>query len=318
MARILVYIEHDESGLTDLSLQALTLAAELAGEGAEALLVGTDLEERAAELLGRGAAQVWTVEGPGFAPYLARPHVQALSAAVRERQPELVLLPSSTVGNDLGPCCAARLQAPCITGCERVVLGSGGPRLTRLEFDARVRAVYAPAASGPVFVTVQDGIVEPRPAGIASASESASVLALEAPDGGGEVVNREVAAKTVNLKDARVIIGGGAGVGTRENFALLEQLARRLGGEIGATRASVDAGWVSAERQIGQTGVVVRPELYIACGISGAVQHLVGIRETKTVVAINNDSSAPIFKVSHWRIVGDLNTVVPKLLELLG
>jgi electron transfer flavoprotein alpha subunit len=134
----------------------------------------------------------------------------------------------------------------------------------------------------------------------------------------GAVQRREVVKKTVNLKDAKVIIGGGAGVGNRENFALLERLAEKLGGELGATRASVDAGWISAERQIGQTGVTVRPDLYIACGISGAVQHLVGIREAKTVVAINSDASAPIFRVSHYRIVGDLTVVVPKLVELLA
>lgn len=316
MARILVYIEHDEGGTTDLSLQALALAKRLAGgDGAEALLVGESLEGLAADLLAKGADRVTTVEGPGFAPYLARPHAGALEAAVLERKPALVLLPSSTVGNDLAPYCAARMDAPCVVGCAGVELAGGRPRLSRVEFDSRARTSYEPVGDGPVFATVLDGVADAAANG-AGGGESGP-LAVEAVPL-GEVVERTVAAKTVNLKDARVIVGGGAGVGTAANFALLERLAKRLGGEIGATRASVDAGWVSAERQIGQTGVTVKPELYVACGISGAVQHLTGIRDAKTIVAINSDPSAPIFKASHYRLVGDLNAVVPKLLELLG
>jgi electron transfer flavoprotein alpha subunit len=127
-----------------------------------------------------------------------------------------------------------------------------------------------------------------------------------------------VAAKTVNLKDAKIIVGAGAGVGSKENFGKIEELAAKLGAEIGATRAVVDAGWLPADHQIGQTGATVRPDLYIACGISGAVQHWVGISEAKKIIAVNTDKAAPIMKHAHYRVVGDLNDVVPKLVKLLA
>jgi electron transfer flavoprotein alpha subunit len=318
MTRMLVYLEHDESGITDLSLQALALARGLGGEPA-ALLLGEELAGLAAQALERGAASAIIVEHPALRAHLALPAARALAETARETKAELVLLPASTVGNDLAPRAAALLEAACVVDCDGVELTGGAPRLLRTEFDASVRTAYEPVVAGPVFVTLKDGVAQALPAGAAGGGEVVTqAVTLGEADLCGQVERREVAKKTVNLKDARVIVGGGAGVGGKEAFALLERLAARLGGEIGATRASVDAGWVSAERQIGQTGVTVRPDLYIACGISGAVQHLVGIRDAKTVVAINSDASAPIFRVSHYRIVGDLGVVVPKLIELLG
>ncbi len=315
MTRILVFLEHDENGVTDLSLQALALAGSLGGE-VEALLVGQSLAAAVEVALAHGAAQVLTVEHATLANYLAGPVSSVVAAVVTERDPVLVLFQASTVGNDLAPLTAGRLEAACLVDCDGVERAGNSWRLLRTEFDARVRAAYQPEGTGPVLVTLKDGVAEVR-----ATAGGGDVIPLDlSPAGGatGEVLRREVVKKTVNLKDARVIVGGGAGVGSRENFALLERLAEKLGGEIGATRASVDAGWVSAERQIGQTGVTVKPDLYIACGISGAVQHLVGIRDARTVVGINSDPSAPIFRVSHYRIVGDLTSVVPKLIELLG
>jgi electron transfer flavoprotein alpha subunit len=314
MKTILVFLEHDENGVSDLSLQALALARSLGGT-VEALLTGEGLGDQARTALEHGAAQVWTVEHPALRAYLAGPTARVVAQVVKERGADLVLFPSSTVGNDLAPLVAGLLDAPCLVECDGVEATVAGWRMRRTEFDAQARAVYEPVGGGPVLATLKDGVTESAPA---SAGGTAAALAADPGPAAGEVLRREVAAKTVNLKDARVIVGGGAGVGSKEAFAQLETLATKLGGEIGATRASVDAGWVSAERQIGQTGVTVRPDLYIAVGISGAVQHLVGIRDAKTVVSINSDPSAPIFRVSHYRVVGDLNSIVPKLIELLG
>jgi electron transfer flavoprotein alpha subunit len=132
------------------------------------------------------------------------------------------------------------------------------------------------------------------------------------------MVRRDVARKTVNLREAKVVVTAGAGIGSRENMKLVEDLAAALKGEVAATRAAVDAGWVSAERQVGQTGVTVRPKLYVACGVSGAVQHRVGMMDSSIIVAINTDAAAPIFKIAHYRLLGDVKAVIPKLLKLLA
>ena len=314
MSAILVYVEHDGGCVTDLSLQCLSMGRSLSdqiGVKLHAVILGTAPNGVPA------ADVVHTSQANGLDPYTTRPHAHLLETLVNSLQPKALLLPSSTVGNDLAPRVAGQLGLAAALNCDAVELEEGELRFRRLEYDARAHTWFAPAKAGCSVITLADGIADP-----ASGDTSGSIESLEAElpaDLLGVLVERrEVVQKTVNLKDAKVIIGGGAGVGTKENFALLEQLATRLGGEIGATRASVDAGWVSAERQIGQTGVVVRPDLYIACGISGAVQHAVGIRDARMIVAINTDPAAPIFKMAHYRIVGDLTVVIPKLLDLLG
>ena len=241
-----------------------------------------------------------------------------LGGLVRDLAPRIFLFPSSTVGNDLAPRLAARCGCPAVLDCVGFTFEGDAPVLRRLEFDAKALTSYSPLGGGTVIASMRDGIAEAAPAGGGGAGQAERVVVeLAENDLRSAVERREVVRKTVNLKDARVIVGGGAGVGTADNFKLLEDLAAGLGGEIGATRATVDAGWVSAERQIGQTGVTVRPDLYIACGISGAVQHCVGIRDAKTIVAVNTDPDAQIFRVADFGIVGDMFEVIPALTERL-
>lgn len=320
MSDILVYIEHDQDGITELSLQCLTKGRQLANAQSRSLgavALGAEPAGLVDQLRSGGADIVYTGAADELEPYLPGPHASVLAAAVADKAPKLCLLPASTVGNDLAPRLAGKLDAPAILDCLDIALDGDKPVAKRLEFDAKAYSSYAPAAGGALVATCKDGIAEPAEAPGAGEVDTLAV-ALEDGDLKSQVERREVAHKTVNLKDAKIIIGGGAGVGSADNFKILEDLAQRLGGEIGATRAAVDAGWVSAERQIGQTGVTVRPDVYIACGISGAVQHCVGMRDAKTIVAINLDGSAPIFKLAHYRIVGDLVDVVPKLVTLLG
>ena len=318
MSDILVYIEHDDDGITDISLQCISKGrklADAAGLKLGCVVLGADVAALAGDLATRGVDLVYTVANAALEPYLARPTAKAMVAVVAEKGAKLCLLPSSTVGNDLGPYLGGLCDAGVVLDCQDVECAGDQVVGKRMEFDAKVMTSYA--VSGLAVITVADGIDEPAAAGAGAAETVAVDVALEGVTK-SVVEKREVAHKTVNLKDAKVIIGGGAGVGSSENFSLLEALAAKLNAEIGATRASVDAGWVSAERQIGQTGVKVGPDLYIACGISGAVQHLVGIRDAKCIVAINTDMSAPIFKTANYKVVGDLATVVPKLTELFG
>jgi electron transfer flavoprotein alpha subunit len=319
MAEILVYIEHDDNGISDLSLQCLSYGRNLArsrGWKLAAVVLGRDVAAAAKDVASRGADVVLTVSDAHLTHYLPAPFAKALTAVLKARGAKLCLLPASTVGNDLAPLVGGALGAGTMLGCREVALDGDRVVAQRLEFDARVRTRYV--GTGLSLVTLQDGAAEPAAAGAGAAGVEALAAALTDGDLKGRIEKREVAKRTVNLKDAKIIVGGGAGVGSAANFKLLEDLAKKLGAEIGATRAAVDAGWASPERQIGQTGVTVAPALYIACGISGAVQHLVGIREAKRIIAINTDAGAPIFKLAHYKLVGDLTTIVPKLTALVG
>ncbi len=320
-AEILVFVELVDGSPTDLSLQVLAKARELAPAGAgrvSAVVAGSGLGDVPATLVARGADQVLAADDPSLAGYLTGTYRRVLGAALSGRSPLAVLFPSSTTGNDLAPRIAAGMKAPCVLDASELTLDTGRLVARRSEFDRKVLTSFAPKAPGPLFVTLRDGVANPL-APDAGRTGGIVPLAVPAATGGGaaRVVRRDVARKTVNLKDAKVIVAGGAGVGSREGFGLVEALAAALGGEVGATRAVVDAGWVSAERQVGQTGVTVRPDLYVACGVSGAVQHRVGMQDSKTIVAVNIDGSAPIFRCAHYRLVGDLKLIVPKLLKLL-
>lgn len=313
---ILIFIEHEGGEVTDLSLQCLARGRQLADEKngqLVCLLAGGNADQTGALLTNCGADRVLTAGTADFT-YLATPACTAMAAALEACDAALCLLPASTMGNDLAPRLAATCGLAIAQDCQAVAFNGDQVVTSRLEFEAKAMAHYAAAA--PMVVTLLDGAAEAAEAGAGTGGQVVALdVALEAAKSVME--RREVVQKTVNLKDAKIIVGGGAGLGSEENFRLLEALAAKLGGEIGATRAAVDAGWVSPERQIGQTGVTVRPDLYIACGISGAVQHCVGIREARTIVAINTDPSAPIFRLAHYRIVGDLAEVVPKLTALI-
>ncbi len=321
MAHVLVFAEVDDGALHDGSLACLGAARALAGEGGQvcALLAGAAVADQAPALFAAGADRVLLCEDAALAAYTAGPFRQALEAAVRAADAGLVLLPASTVGNDLASATAAALGAACVLDADAAAAGEGGPRLSRAGFDRKVLTHFAPAADGPVVATLRDGAFA-APAPDPARTGAPEPLALEpAPaPGSARVLRRDVAKRTVNLKDAKTIVAVGAGVGSAEGLALVRALAEALGAELGATRAVVDAGWLPADHQIGQTGATVRPDLYIACGISGAVQHRVGMMDAGTIVAINTDANAPIFRVAHYKLVGDLRTVVPKLTQLLS
>ncbi len=323
MPRVVVVAEVADGVFNEVSLQCLSAARALAGpEGeVEALLIGAQVAAHAASLASGGADRVTLVEDERLAAYTTEPWLAAVRARLAAAPATAVLLPATTIGNDLGPALAAVIGAASVVDADGVALEDGQPLAWRIGFDRKVRTTWTPEGNRPLVATLRDGAA-PTPGPDAARAANVSALALDEVMAGVElrtkVVRRDVSARTVNLRDARVIVAAGAGVGGPEGVALVQQLAAALGGEVGATRAAVDAGWLSADRQIGQTGATVRPDLYIACGISGAIQHRVGMLDSRTVIAINTDPNAPMFRSAHYRIVGDLKVVIPKLLKLLS
>jgi electron transfer flavoprotein alpha subunit len=319
MSDVLVYAQIADGAVHDVSLQCLAKARQLAGGGKVVCLVpGSDVQAAAAGLFGYGADEVHAAEDANLSQYVTAPFKKVVKDFLGAHSFGAVLFPSTTVGDDLAPILAAELGAACVLHCDDIADQGGTLVAKRLEFDRKVATSFAARDGATLFATLKDGAVEtPAPDTAATGTVQAVAVALGEADLKARVLNRDVATKTVNLKDARIIVGAGAGVGSKENFESIKALAAQLGAEIGATRAVVDAGWLPADHQIGQTGATVRPDLYVACGISGAVQHWVGISEAKTIIAINTDKNAPLMKRAHFRITGDLNEVVPKLTKLI-
>ncbi|MBC8233164.1 hypothetical protein H8E77_26760 [bacterium] len=315
---IWVYIELDENGITDISLQCLSKGRQLADQAGlklSSVVLGADsgIYE---DLVARGVDVVYSTDNAKLKDYATTPYKKVVCYLIKQHNPEIFLFPASTQGNDLASAVASNLQTGCVQDCYAIEIEGELLLHKRLEYDGKVLTNYVTKTDRLQIATLKDGIAEINDPDANRRGEMVPIeFALDESDLVTKVLKREVAKKTVNLKDAKVIIAGGAGVGSKENFRLIEQLAEALGGEVGATRAAVDAGWTSYERQIGQTGVTVKPDIYIACGISGAVQHRVGMMDAGKIVSINIDPSAPIFRFSHYRIVGDLTEVIPKLLS---
>lgn len=264
-----------------------------------------------------GADTVYVADDQRLLHYSPLSYGNILNTAVQSHSPDIFLFPATTQGNDLAPAVAQSTDSSCVIDACTVDFTPDGVVGKRLEYDRKVLTGYVRAGSRTQILTALDGIAEvPTPAPGHQATVTPLSVVLDEGDLVARVLKREIAGKTVNLKEARVIVACGAGVGSKENFAVVEEFARVVGGEIGASRAAVDAGWATLDRQIGQTGVTVRPDLYFAVGISGAIQHRVGMLDSKCIVAINSDANAPIFRFSHYCIVGDLNEVIPKLTKL--
>jgi len=316
MSVIVTFAEQRDGRLRRASLETLCEARRLAdamGGRVETLLIGSGVAGLAEELGRHGADVVHLADQEALAQYASESYARALAALVEELKPAAVLVPFTAMGKDLAPRVAARLGAGLVSDVSSLALQDG-----RLE--AR-RAMY----SGKALATVR------WESGVPLATLRPNVFPLGAPDAArkAEVKPRSVDAKArgrvtavhvkaagkIELTEAQVIVSGGRGLKGPENFPLVENLAAAMGAAVGASRAVVDAGWVDHQFQVGQTGKTVSPQLYVACGISGAIQHLAGMSSSKVIVAINKDADAPIFKVANYGILGDLFEVLPKLTE---
>lgn len=318
MSDILVYAEQSAGKIKKTAHEVLGKASELAsslGGNVIAVVIGKGLDGVEADLASYGAKKVVIVEGAGLDEYNTIAYTKALVQVVEEIKPQVILASGSSSEKDFMPRLAAKLQAGLATDC------------TDLQIDGGKLVAKKPIYSGKVFVDVnfnspiQMATIRPNSFGEPEASTGASAEVIKKNADVGELVNKLVelvkgdGAGKVDLTEAEIIVSGGRAMGNAENFKVLDELANVIGATVGASRAAVDSGYASHDMQVGQTGKVVNPKLYIACGISGAIQHLAGMRTSKVIVAINKDPEAPIFSKADYGIVGDLFEVVPLLTE---
>ncbi len=337
-----VVVEQHGGVAAEVSLELLGRARELAGRlGAEvgAVLIGAGeaVKALAPAVVARGADTVYAVAHDDLASYLALPYTSVVSALIREHQPQIVLYGATTTGRDLAPRVASALRTGLTADCTDLRIGDHAMKgeeykdllyQIRPAFGGNIIATIVSPQHRPQMATVREGVMvmpeEDRRRGgriiaVPVTRTSAPVhvvrgVTLSDEHFAVKLVRRVQEEKRVDLKGARIVVSGGVGVGSREGFALVEELARTLGGVVGASRAAVDAGWIAHDHQVGQTGTTVRPKLYIACGISGSVQHRAGMDQSARILAINDDPLAPIFSVAHYGIVGDLHKVIPMLI----
>jgi electron transfer flavoprotein alpha subunit len=294
-----------------------TLGVELA-----AVLLGDDVAGLAKELFAHGADRVYLAQDPVLAHYRTGPYTDVLAGLINQHKPEIVLVSATPQGRDLGPRVAARLSAGLTADSTGLDIDEAERLLvqTRPAFGGNLMATIVSRHARPQMATVRPGVMKALERDESRTGELVEIAVhLDERSVLSKIVGivQQETDGQVNLQDAEVIVSGGRGLGKPEHFALLKELAEALGGAVGASRAAVDAGWVPAYHQVGQTGRTVQPKLYIACGISGAVQHLAGMSSADCIVAINKDPLAPIHNVATYSIVGDLFQIVPALTKKL-
>ncbi len=301
--------------------KARALAADLDSE-VSALLLGEGIRPLAADLIAHGADRVIAIDDPALKNYATEPYAHAIHAAIEKYRPDILLYGATAIGRDLAPRVSARVKTGLTADCTGLSIDpeTRGLRMTRPAFGGNLMATIVCPAHRPQMATVRPGVMQAIERGpCAQARVEVFAPGFERPSAPGvdlvEIICRS--AELADIMDAKVLVAGGRGVGSRENFAQLEALAELLGGAVAASRPCVEAGWVAKDRQVGQTGRTVRPKVYLAIGISGAVQHLAGMEGAEFIVAINRDESAPIFSIADLGIVGDLNQIVPALTEAL-
>ena len=329
---LIVYCEYDEGRVADVSLELLTKGRVLAnklGVKLEAVVIGDKLDGIEKQLYPYGADVVYKVEDKRLYPYTSNPHAAVLINLFKEIKPQVCLMGATCIGRDLGPRVSSCLHSGLTADCTALEIGNHtdvktGKAYTDLLYQIRpafggnIVATIVNPECRPQMATVREGVMkkeiyDPNHKGTAVKLDTKKYVSDA--DFVVEIIDRHIEKSKVNIKNSPIIVAGGYGVGSKENFDMLFELARTLGGEVGASRAAVDAGYVEHARQIGQTGVTVRPKLYIACGISGQIQHVAGMQDSSIIISINNDPNAPINKIADYVITGDMEEVVPKLIK---
>ncbi|HEY8801995.1 MAG TPA: electron transfer flavoprotein subunit alpha/FixB family protein [Candidatus Dormibacteraeota bacterium] len=310
MAKVWVYAEINQGNLTSTSLELMALARELGD--VEAVALGGGAKAAAATLGKHGAKVVHVNEDAAFDDFIAEPAADALASLYKEQAPDLILFGFTPDSREVAGRLAARLGVGLISNAGNV-LATGGAFVAKVPYFGGAKLASMKANKKPAIVLVRPKSFEPAEVG-GNAEVKELAVSIEAGSKRAHITERVVeASEKVKLEDAKIVISGGRGLGGPDNFPLLEELANALGGAVGASRAVVDAGWVPYSMQVGQTGKSVRPRVYIAVGISGAMQHTVGMKASKVIIAINKDAEAPIMKMADLGVVGDALKIVPAL-----
>ena len=332
MNNIFVYCEVEEGVIADVSLELLTKGRSLANElkcQLEAVVIGAGLKDVEKQIIPYGADVVHIIEDPRLEPYTTSPHAAVLIKLFQEQKPQIALMGATPIGRDLGPRVSSALHSGLTADCTSLEIGDHEDKKAgkvyknllyqiRPAFGGNIIAWIINPDCRPQMATVREGVMKKE---ILSQTYPGKVNRLEVSkyvsdtDFAVQIIERHLEKRKINIKGASIIVSGGYGVGSKENFKLLYELADVLGAEVGASRAAVDAGYTDHERQIGQTGITVRPKLYIACGISGQVQHRAGMEESAQIISINTDPEAPLNALADYVITGDIAEILPKMIK---
>jgi len=329
---VFVYCEIEEGIVADVSLELLTKGRDLANQlkcELEAVAIGVNFNEIEKQIIPYGVDKLYLADDKRLEHFLTLPYSSILIKLFQQEKPQIALFGATTVGRDLGPRVSSALASGLTADCTRLVIGDyEAPRTKKVyknllyqirpAFGGNIIATIVNPDHRPQMATVREGVMKKQ---ILDKNYSGSVIQLDVNDYVNntdfvvKIIERHIEANKIDIKKAPIIVAGGYGVGSKENFDLLFKLADVLGGEVGASRAAVDAGFADHNRQIGQTGVTVRPKLYIACGISGQVQHRAGMEESVIIISINTDPDAPINSIADYVITGDVMEAVPKMIK---
>ncbi len=332
MNNIFVYLEIEDGIVGDVSLELLTKGRSLADQykcHLEAVAAGYQLDKVAEQVFPYGVDVLHVADDRRLAPYTSLPHTSLLVNLFKQEQPQIALMGATSLGRDLGPRVSSALFSGLTADCTALEIGNYEDKKAgkiyenllyqiRPAFGGNIVATIVNPDCRPQMATVREGVMkkqikDPKYKGKINKLDVSKYVADS--DFVMEVIERHMEKSKLNIKGSPIIIAGGYGMGSADNFKMLYDLADTLGGEVGASRAAVDAGFAEHERQIGQTGITVRPKLYIACGISGQIQHIAGMQESAMIIAINNDPKAPINAIADYVITGNVEDVVPKMIK---
>ncbi len=333
MNNVFVYCEIEGTTVAEVSQELLTKGRKLAnqlGVELDAVVAGTGIKGKVEDqILPYGVDKLYVFDAKGLFPYTSAPHTDILVNLFKEEKPQVALMGATVIGRDLGPRVSSSLTSGLTADCTQLEIGDYDDKKTGKHYDQLLYQIR-PAFGGNIVATIVNPDHRPQMATVRSGVMQKALyegkakgevvypeVAKYVPDTDYvvQVIDRHVEAAKNNLKGSAIVVAGGYGMGSKEGFDMLFQLAKELHGEVGASRAAVDAGWVDHDRQIGQTGVTVHPKVYIACGISGQIQHIAGMQDAGIIISINNDPDAPINKIADYVIVGTVEEVVPKLIK---